>query len=49
MVQSANYPYATHLAVRFDPLTLMDVDALAKGVTDGWFNQTLCKVAFENT
>jgi mannose-6-phosphate isomerase-like protein (cupin superfamily) len=44
MVQSASYPYATHLAVRFDPLTLMDVDALAKEVTDRWFNQTLCKV-----
>jgi hypothetical protein len=38
------YPYATHLDIKFDPLTLIDVSSLAKTVTDQWYNQTLCKV-----
>ena len=36
--------YATHLNIKFDPLKLIDVSALAKDVTDKWYNQTLCKV-----
>jgi mannose-6-phosphate isomerase-like protein (cupin superfamily) len=39
-----DFPYATHLDVRFKPLELIDVDALAGTVTDKWFNQTLCQV-----
>ena len=38
------YSYATHLDIKFDPLKLIDVSALAKDVTDKWYNQTLCKV-----
>src|ERR1700731_777160 len=38
------YSYATHLNIKFDPLKLIDVSALAKDVTDKWYNQTLCKV-----
>ena len=38
------FPYATHLDVRFKPLELIDIDALAGAVTDKWFNQTLCQV-----
>jgi hypothetical protein len=38
------YPYATHLDVKFPPLTLIDVEALAGQVSDAWYNQTLCKV-----
>jgi mannose-6-phosphate isomerase-like protein (cupin superfamily) len=38
------YPYATHLDIKFDSLTLIDVPTLAKTVTDRWYNQTLCKV-----
>jgi mannose-6-phosphate isomerase-like protein (cupin superfamily) len=38
------YSYATHLNIKFDPLKLIDVSALAKEVTDKWYNQTLCKV-----
>jgi len=41
---SQAHPYATHLDVKFPPLTLIDVAALASGVTDAWYNQTLCKV-----
>jgi mannose-6-phosphate isomerase-like protein (cupin superfamily) len=38
------YPYATHLDIKFPPLALIDVAALAGQVTDAWYNQTLCKV-----
>src|SRR6266404_727281 len=44
MAETAAYPYATHLDIKFDPLTLIDVCSLAKTVTDQWYNQTLCKV-----
>jgi hypothetical protein len=44
MADTAAYPYATHLEIKFDPLTLMDADLLAKTVTDQWYDQTLCKV-----
>jgi mannose-6-phosphate isomerase-like protein (cupin superfamily) len=42
--ETAAHPYATHLDIKFDPLTLIDVSSLAKTVTDQWYNQTLCKV-----
>jgi hypothetical protein len=35
------YSYTTHLDIKFDPLKLIDVSALAKDVTDKWYNQTL--------
>ena len=38
------FPYATHLDVKFDTLTLVDVPSLVKECTDRWYNQTLCKV-----
>lgn len=44
MSQSAPYPYATHLDVKFGPLNLIDIPSLAKAVTDQWYNQTLCRV-----
>jgi mannose-6-phosphate isomerase-like protein (cupin superfamily) len=44
MAETAAYAYVTHLDIKFDPLTLIDVSALAKAVTDQWFNQTLCKM-----
>jgi hypothetical protein len=44
MAETAAHPYATHLDIKFDPLTLIDVSSLAKTVTDQWYNQTLCKV-----
>jgi mannose-6-phosphate isomerase-like protein (cupin superfamily) len=38
------YPYATHLDVRFAPLEVVDVPALAAACKDRWYNQTLCAV-----
>ena len=39
-----SYSYATHLDIKFPSLDLIDVEALAKSVTDQWYNQTLCRV-----
>ena len=39
-----NFPYATHLDIRYPPLEVVDVPALVDAVRDQWFNQTLCKV-----
>jgi mannose-6-phosphate isomerase-like protein (cupin superfamily) len=44
MAESPSYPYATHLNIRFDPLELIDVPAVADACTDQWYNQTLCRV-----
>lgn len=44
MSQVQDYPYATHLDIRFAPLDLVDVPALVAACTDRWYNQTLCKV-----
>ncbi len=38
------YPYATHLDVRYPPLEVVDVPALVAACTDRWYNQTLCRV-----
>jgi hypothetical protein len=44
MRQVQDYPYATHLDIRFAPLDLVDVPALVAACNDRWYNQTLCKV-----
>ena len=38
------YPYATHLDIRYPALEVVDVPALIDAVRDRWYNQTLCKV-----
>lgn len=38
------YPYATHLDVKYGPLEIVDVPALAEACRDRWYNQTLCRV-----
>ena len=38
------FPYATHLDVKFPPLSLVDVPGLVAAVDHPWYNQTLCKV-----
>jgi mannose-6-phosphate isomerase-like protein (cupin superfamily) len=38
------YPYATHLNLKYAQLELVDVPALAAACKDRWYNQTLCKV-----
>ena len=44
MTKPKPFPYTTHLDIKFHPLALIDVDQLAKSVTDQWYNQTLCRV-----
>jgi mannose-6-phosphate isomerase-like protein (cupin superfamily) len=39
-----DYPYATHLDVKYPPLTLVDVPELVKACQDAWYNQTLSRV-----
>ena len=44
MQQPQDYPYATHLDIRYASLERVDVPALVAACTDRWYNQTLCKV-----
>ena len=44
ITDTKSYPYVTHLDIKFPSLDLIDVGALAKSVTDQWYNQTLCRV-----
>lgn len=39
-----NFPYATHLDVKFAPLEVIDVPELIAQCKDRWYNQTLCQV-----
>jgi quercetin dioxygenase-like cupin family protein len=41
---SNSYPYETRLDIAFQPLEMIDVNALAKACQYKWFNQTLCQV-----
>ena len=38
------YPYSTHLDIRFRHFEIIDIPAIVKGCRDKWFNQTLTKV-----
>ena len=40
----ADFPYATHLDIKYPPLEVIDTKEMEDAVTDKWFNQTLCKV-----
>jgi len=42
--ERTEYPYATHLDIKFPAGSLVDVNALVAACTDRWYNQTLCKV-----
>jgi mannose-6-phosphate isomerase-like protein (cupin superfamily) len=44
MSEATQYPYATHLDIKFAPLSVVDVPALIAQCTDRWYNQTLCRV-----
>ena len=44
MSKPAGYPYATHLDIKFGPLSVVDVPMLVAQCRDRWYNQTLCKV-----
>jgi mannose-6-phosphate isomerase-like protein (cupin superfamily) len=39
-----DYPYATHLDIKFGSLEVVDVQELIEACTDQWYNQTLCRV-----
>jgi Cupin domain len=43
-IAKQDYPYATHLDIKFEQLSLVDVPALVAACKDRWYNQTLCKV-----
>lgn len=40
----ADYPYETHLDIKFQPLELVDLKTLVDAVQHPWYNQTLTKV-----
>ena len=44
MTGTADYPYETHLDIKYPALTVVDVPALEATITHPWFNQTLCAV-----
>jgi mannose-6-phosphate isomerase-like protein (cupin superfamily) len=44
MSNPKDYPYTTHLDVKFPVMSIVDVPALVRACTDRWYNQTLCKV-----
>jgi len=44
MPDGTEYPYDTHLDIKYPPLTKVDVPALVAANTHPWHNQTLCQV-----
>src|SRR5438477_4451298 len=38
------FPYATHLDVKYRPLEVVDMPSLIDAVRDKWYNQTLARV-----
>jgi mannose-6-phosphate isomerase-like protein (cupin superfamily) len=43
-VPEQDYPYETHLDIKYPQLTRFDVPALLEAVKHPWYNQTLCQV-----
>ena len=44
MTEKGAYPYATHLNILYEPLQVVDVQALVDACQDRWYNQTLTRV-----
>jgi mannose-6-phosphate isomerase-like protein (cupin superfamily) len=44
MSETQNYPYETHLDLRYAQGEVVDVKALVEACQHPWYNQTLCKV-----
>jgi mannose-6-phosphate isomerase-like protein (cupin superfamily) len=44
MSNPQDFPYETHLDIKFRPLELIDTPALIASVSHPWYNQTLCQV-----
>lgn len=38
------FPYVTRLEIRYKPLEVIDVGALAAACGDRWYNESLCRV-----
>ena len=43
-IDPADFPYETHLDIKFKALELVDLKPLVDAVTHPWYNQTLTKV-----
>ena len=39
-----DYPYETHLEIRYPALTKISLDSIVAAVKHPWYNQTLCRV-----
>ena len=44
MAETTNFPYETRLDIRYKPLELVDVPAIAKACEFKWYNESLCQV-----
>lgn len=44
MNTAQEFPYATHLDIKFAPLSVVDVPRLIAQCQDRWYNQSLCEV-----
>jgi len=44
MSSGKDYPYSTHLDLKYGPLEIVDVPALVEACAERWYNQTLCRV-----
>jgi mannose-6-phosphate isomerase-like protein (cupin superfamily) len=44
MTETKKYPYETRLNVLYNPLEIIDANALAEACEFKWYNQTLCQV-----
>jgi len=44
MNDSQTFPYDTRLNIAFQPMELIDIQALADAASHKWYNQTLCRV-----
>jgi mannose-6-phosphate isomerase-like protein (cupin superfamily) len=44
MSTGKDYPYSTHLDIKYGPLETVDIPALVEACVERWYNQTLCRV-----
>ncbi|HXY33788.1 MAG TPA: cupin domain-containing protein [Planctomycetaceae bacterium] len=44
MAETQDYPYETHLDIRYPQGELVDVNGLVEACRHPWYNQTLCQV-----
>jgi mannose-6-phosphate isomerase-like protein (cupin superfamily) len=44
MSTGKDYPYSTHLDIKYGALETVDIPALVEACVERWYNQTLCRV-----